>query len=536
MDCVVDPDDVIVESDESNNSCTPVDFTTLAAPVPSANRWLTLSMRNDLATVYDIEQRKVVDAYHVKKVDGTAIQSLNEVVRHPDGQLYVLYRDYLSTNHRLGLFDPVAGITDIGDAGDSFHDAAMDGDGILYARKRSGNVDQSTLYTIDLETGLATARCKTGIRDHTALAWEPADETLYVVSEFGFSPIDTANFPVDPEADCTVGAPAATPLPPRNYWAGAASGDQRFVADDSGDFRLAADDPYLLQIGDFVRDVHGLVPDPGVSPTTPFDCDTAMYAATLSGAIFGVNREGELNHLATPQILVDDIDYDRANDRLLVFGNLIDGPTNAVLALDPCTGELQETFDLDTFTNFEQIPLRNVDSTTDGRLYGLVSNRSGRSLMQFDLDAEIVTNLGLFPSIGDLGSIALVAREDRVFVDNTSRDDAFIDDTVALRGSPIDDLAQELDSVTLDWGDVVGGPDRRIASIDALPGQQRFVAVVFRSPDDENTNLDDVRSNLLVLIGPDGKVDKIADLPIQLEFITWASRNDILIDGFEESP
>jgi hypothetical protein len=532
--CRVDPDNVIDESDESNNDCTGTPDTVQVAALPTFSlptRWLQVSMHEPFARIYDLDGETTVNAVRMKQTDGTELHALNDVVRDPTTDaVYVFHRQFQSNTHRLGTLDPAIGVTDIGDTGLAFHDATFADDGMLYAISRSG-----TLVSIDKSTALATPLCETGYGagasggyQHAGLAYDSASGQLVHVVASEVRRIDPTTMPNLASDPCPV--VSTLNIVTNEFRNGAfylefIDGVLIGVSDSGTRLQLIADNGVTQDIATTPVFFHGMVPDPGTLPVTAPPCPAAYYLTSVTDFSYTESFLFALSDETAEPVFVAQLPYAKI-DAVEATGTgkelvaAVSAPGGIYFArLDACTGEvLSEVSRANTQT------IKGFDLAPSGNL------------------RAFIPNIGLYEADPVTGSMTLVTPTGTGTHPGESM--VIVNDEVILA---TEDSQQALDvfsltawdtferSVALSYGPgLEPGITRTIDSMDAGPdGSIR--AFITRTPIFGASNSSQARPNALVSIDASGSVQLLSTLPPTLKNLT-GTFDRIFSDSFESLP
>ena len=528
-ECVVDPDDVVVEEDETNNTCGPDVIEVSDPPELKNTAWMGVTMWDNVMRVYDHELDQQLSAAPVNMVDGVELHAINDIATNPTNDtLYVFHREYESASMRLGTIDPATGVTDIGDTGNSFHDSAFATDGTLYAVGRDG-----LLYTVDTATAASTALCTTPygspINLHSALAWNPDTDELVVAANRELRTIDLDNLPVDPADPC----PATIDPLPSNlndaFFAAYFEDGFLFLVEDVGRFYVAGSNGELLQLGTLPMPMHGMVPDDGTLPSIEPSCnpDGWIFAApsqsVLATEVWEVNiDDGSLAWVTTLFEFADSVDYEPASNSIVMLNS---GRTRT-RKYDPCTGEFIVEGDVITGTSgLRSLDIGPANVVHTGRLF------TGE-LFELDLATGILTSLG--DTVDEFNALAIVGDEVIVDVSVDTRGGSTAT-TDELKRYSLSGWPNLISTDALTYGDGFEfSSDRRIWSFDPNPIDGTLLTVVSRVPEFGSINSDASLPNVLALIDGQNNVTKVRNLPASFRTAIWFS-NSFLKDGFEST-
>jgi len=520
-ECQVDPDNLIDEADESNNDCS-VDWplvTVAPAPTMNVDRVLGVSMWTNLAYIYDRNENNFVNAIPYSESDGTPLHALDDIVKDPvSGKLYVFQRRYQSNKHRLGIFNPVSGVEDIGDTGVSFHDSTFATDGTLYAVGRD-----ATLYSVNTETAAVTALCDTGYGSsnstHSALAWDPVAEELLQVIDRQLLTIDVSSLPVSSTDPCPSTAVAMDTRVRGGMFAAEYVGGNLLVLRESESVYIVGRNGAVLKYGDGVPTaMHGLVEDPGTLPVAAPPCPADALVSFTNDAddssLFAVNLEdGELTYVKTFPFIIQAMDLDPVNGQLIVADN-----QQELYRIDACTGEVDS-----------QLTRPNGP----GRFSELSIPRSGLAhainlppeFYSLDLASGSSSSLGIGPS-----AYSMTVVDDEVLHETPHSDESTSISFYSLASYPA--LNSSLPLV-YEPG-LEAGKYRRIIGLDSRFRDNALFGVLQRVDDSGGANLTNALGNVLVRIDESGNVTHVADLPAGARNVTID--NDLVFANGFESP
>lgn len=533
--CLADPDNVLAESNESNNDCTVALGSVVVRALPDDlnEDWLQVNQWSNLVRRYNSGTNTVSRAEIGLGPDDEPFHALNEIVRHPQtGDLYVFQRPYQTTVFGLGIYEPGNGVTPVGDTGLSLYDAAFSGDGTLYVLGRDGK-----LYTIDPATALPTQRCVTkfssgalgsGNGKHGALAWD-ANEGLVAVGDNQLVFIDSAAFPPDPESDCT-SRDVDIGLRPGSIYAAEVVDNRLYVMDRSSGLTYIAWDGVGGLIAAATHDAHGLIAFEQELPAPTVTCPAEVYVAvtmpffTSSTSLFAVDlATGRLDFIRElPFIDVQSMEFDPQTGDLLVAdasGLVSLNQISPCDAADP--GEILVSLALAGQTQ----PLFALDLTQDDTLHVL---RSTESLERLNRVTGAATKLGDLQK----SSNAMVIYNREVIVADW---DVAQDLSTGLAFYDLADVAAgPVRTVPLTYGaGLDAGQIREIESLDVGPAGEPLIGILARTRRSSSSNTSEALPNALVTITLDGVVEHLADLPNSAIHIATAYPVTVLSDGFE---
>ncbi|MEM7704861.1 MAG: hypothetical protein AAF358_04875 [Pseudomonadota bacterium] len=515
--CAADPDNLIVETDEANNNCSAPALTVLEAPTLATTRWLTTSQWDDLMRIWDQPTQQLTNVQR-QSLDGEPIHALNEIVQAPTGEIYVLFRSFQTAEHRLGLFDPTNGITDIGNTGVSFHDAAFADDGVLYAVGRD-----ATLYQLDRTTGAPSALCDTGFgsasSNHSALAFDSDTDELLQIVEGSIFAFDLNMLPVDASQSCvTTETDLGEGFDTETFAADFANG-QLFAVDENATVTFVARDGSWLVVGEVSDGIHGMIPDPGGVPVTTPQCLADAYVAIngneSADAIYGLDlKTGELSYLVSRDDSIRGLEVDPTTGTLLMTEGS-GGGEQRVYRLDACTGQ-----EVSSVVIAPRAVLRNLELAPDGRLFGTQS----RDVISVDLTTGNATTETVLAE--SVQAFTIVGDTVRYDVSNSNL-------TTDLIDAPISDIGVPTAQISLDYGPIVPGSERQIDTMDAFAdGSGAILALVRRVVPNGGANRADALPNVLARIEPDGRVIELTTVPATVDVVSL-SNVVVFLDGFE---
>lgn len=528
-DCLVDPDSVVGETNEGNNSCGPDIVEVMEVPPITNSRWMGVTMWDNIVRVYDNSLDAQVNAVERNLVGSTEVHAINDIVVHPmTGLLYVFHRFYESDTHRLGTFDPATGITDIADTGVSFHDSAFDENGTLYGVGRD-----SVLYTVDLATAVPTALCVTPYGSnnfvHSSLAWDTATDELIQVVSGHINTIDTGSLPANPADACPSSIVDISYDLQGSIWTALYHDGVLFVSNNFGEFFILARNGAFLKLGTLPMPMHGLVPDPGNLPVTAPSCRPDAWVVSIGGYyehsdLFEVDfQTGSLTWVNTIEWQPNLLDYNPVSDRLV--GIL--GPD--LMQWDPCSGQL--------LSRVEITPSPFLNSIDIGRFgAGHVGDPNSGELYNLNIPAATVS---ILPGNADPFN-AMAIRGDEVIVDVTTfsrtPEGNPMGDTTALHTYSLSNWPMPVGTTPLVYGagmESVGF--REIRALDPLPGSTELLTIVRRVTERFSAQTTTARPVVLATVDASGNVTKIRNLPASASYAVAAP--DLLVkDGFEAQP
>jgi hypothetical protein len=519
--CRVDPDDIVDESDDTNNDCT-VDIPTVEvqeAPAFDVARLMGVAMWHNVAMVHDLAKGDFVNAAPISEIDGTPLHALNDIVLDPASEkIYVFHRRYQSNKQRLGIFDPATGVTDIGDTGNSFHDSTFSTDGKLYAVGRD-----ATLYRIDTATASPTPLCDTSLgsdgSNHTALAWDPNTQELLQIYDDQLIALDLENLPSDPGDPCPSSITQVGPVLPELIFAAEyIDGNLIVVGDDEGIY-LVARNGAVLGYGDVPATFHGVIADPGTlpapAPKCPADALVSQSSDSNDSMLFAVDLESRsLDFLFTAPTSANSMDMDPRTGDLIVEG------WTTFYRLNACSGEIISEFAMDGGPG----SFFAMDITLGNGAFGFYRTDG---LYSFDLETGLAQIVGTSQA-PSANAMAITGGQVVFEVNNGNV-------TESIASYELATYPAVVVTTPLDYGGLEVGQYLDLQSLDVRFTDGQLFGVLRRVRKDSSINVTNALPNALVRIDGDGKVTHLLDLPAGADSVS-INTNPVFSNGFESPP